>query len=154
MAADFPNVTFLHIRRIVEQITAVLERLGLGVRILGSFTILAGVAILGGAVSAGTVRRSREVALLKTLGMTRRGVVAVFSTEYALLGLVAGIIGSLGGGVLAWAVLTRVLDLTWTSRPLAQIVAVGATVALAVIAGLASSTRALTQRPVEVLREE
>jgi len=154
MAADFPNVTFLHIRRIVEQITAVLERLGLGVRILGSFTMLAGVAILGGAVSAGTVRRSREVALLKTLGMTRRGVVAVFSTEYALLGLVAGIIGSLGGGVLAWAVLTRVLDLTWTSRPLVQIVAVGATVALAVIAGLASSTRALTQRPVEVLREE
>ena len=33
----------------------------------------------------------REVALLKTLGMTRRGVAATFAVEYALIGLVAGI---------------------------------------------------------------
>ena len=37
-----------------------------------------------------------EVALLKTLGMTRGGVVAVYAAEYALVGLVAGAIGSAG----------------------------------------------------------
>ena len=56
-----------------------LDRIGLAVRFLGGFTVLAGIAILAGAVSAGSARRGREVALLKTLGMTRRGVVGACS---------------------------------------------------------------------------
>ena len=49
-----------------------LSKLGLGVRILGFLTVFAGLAILAGAIGAETVRRGAEVALLKTLGMTRR----------------------------------------------------------------------------------
>ena len=86
--------------------------------------------------------------------MTRRGVVAVFSVEYALIGLVAGAIGSTGGGVLAWAVLTRGMDTPWTLRPAAFAIALGATVALSVLAGIAASLGALSRRPIDVLRTE
>ena len=154
LAASFPNVTLLDIRAILAKVAAIVSRVGLGVRLLGGFTVLAGIAILAGAVSAGSVRRAREVALLKTLGMTRRGVIAVFGVEYALLGLVAGIIGSAGAGLLAWAILTRGMEIAWRFDPLAHAAAIAGSILLTLVAGIATSARALTRRPLEVLRME
>ena len=154
LAADYPNITLLRIREILDKILKVLRRISLGIRFLGGFTVAAGVAILAGAISAGSARRGREVALLKTLGMTRRGVAATFAVEYALVGLVAGAIGAAGGTVLAWGVVTRGFEIPWRFAPLSLAAALGASVALAVVAGLAASVRALEKRPIEVLRGE
>jgi putative ABC transport system permease protein len=154
LAASYPNVTLLRVREILEKIGGVLERIGVGIRFLGGFTVLAGIAILAGAVSAGSARRGREVALLKTLGMTRKGVVGAFTVEYALIGLVAGLIGTAGAAVLSYAVVTRGFELTWELQPLPMAIALVASVVLAVAAGLAASARALERRPIEVLRAE
>lgn len=154
LAASYPNVTLLRVREILEKVAGVLGRIGVGIRFLGGFTVLAGIAILGGAVSAGSARRGREVALLKTLGMTRKGVAGAFAVEYALVGLVAGLIGTVGAAVLAYTVVTRGFELPWTFQPLPMGVALAASVGLAVLAGLAASTRALERRPIEVLRAE
>jgi putative ABC transport system permease protein len=154
LAASYPNVTFLRIREILEKVLKVLRRISLGIRFLGGFTVVAGIAILAGAVSAGSARRGREVALLKTLGMTRRGVATTFAVEYALVGLVAGLIGAVGGSVLAWGVVTRGFKLPWAFAPATLAVALAGTILLAVIAGLAASLRALERRPIEVLRAE
>ncbi len=150
----FPNVTVLNIRSLLDKVSAVFERIGLGIRLLGGFTVLAGIAILAGAVAASAARRGREVALLKTLGLTRGGVARVFAVEYSLLGLVAGAIGAVGGGVLAWVVLREGMEIPWHFQPRAFAVALVASVVLAVVAGLAASIRALRQRPVEALRSE
>ena len=154
LAAGYPNVTLIQIRSILERITGILRRIGQGIRFLGGFTVVAGVAILAGAVAAGAARRGREVALLKTLGMTRAGVVAVFAVEYALIGLVAGAIGAIAGGVLARTVLVRGMEVEWSFQPLAYAAAVAGAVLLAVAAGVAASWNALRRRPVEVLRGE
>jgi len=154
LAAEYPNVTLIQIRQILEKIIAVLQRISLAVRFLGGFTVLAGIAILAGAVSASAARRGREVALLKTLGFTRAGVAAVFSVEYAALGLVAGAIGALGGGALAWAVLTGPMELEWSWFPAPFFAALAGMTVLAVAGGLAASAGALRRRPIEVLRRE
>ncbi|MDY7095332.1 MAG: FtsX-like permease family protein [Acidobacteriota bacterium] len=154
VVSTFPNVTVLRIRDILEKIGRSLGRLGLGVRFLGGFTVLAGLAILAGAVSASSSRRGREVALLKTLGFTRGGVVAVFAAEYALVGMVAGTIGAVAGGVHAYFVLTQGMELDWTFQLLPYLLTIAGTVLLTVTAGCITSARALTRRPVAVLREE
>jgi putative ABC transport system permease protein len=154
LAASYPNVTVLRLRELLEKVGKVLNRISLGVRFLGGFTVLAGIAILAGAVSAGSARRGREVALLKTLGMTRRGVASHFAVEYALIGLVAGTIGAAGAAALAWAVVTRGFNLTGQVEGLPLAAGVAAAATLTVAAGLAASLRALQRRPVEVLRTE
>ncbi len=154
LAAAYPNVTLIRVREVLEKIAGVLERIGVGIRFLGGFTVLAGIAILGGAVSAGSARRGREVALLKTLGMTRSGVAGAFAVEYALIGLVAGLIGAAGATVLAYMVVTRGFELPWEIQAWPVAVALGGAVVLAVGAGLAASARALERRPIEVLRAE
>jgi predicted lysophospholipase L1 biosynthesis ABC-type transport system permease subunit len=70
------------------------------------------------------------------------------------VGLVAGAVGAAAGGVLAWAVVTRGMELEWRFHPVPFAVAFVGTAALATVAGLAASWRALERRPVEVLREE
>ncbi|MEE8469278.1 MAG: FtsX-like permease family protein [Planctomycetota bacterium] len=152
IARDHPNVTLLRVRRILEKISGVLKRLATAVRMLGGLTIATGVVIMAGAVSATSLRRGREAAVLKTLGVTRRGVAGLFLTEYALTGLVAGVIGGAGALVLAWVFLEQVLeisaDLPLVALPLA---AVGGMV-LSAVCGVAASARALSVRPSVCLR--
>ncbi|HSL18412.1 MAG TPA: FtsX-like permease family protein [Methylomirabilota bacterium] len=152
LAAAFPNVTVLRLREVLDKVVAVLEQLGNGVRILGAFTVLAGIAILGGAVSATTARRGRQAALFKTLGMTRSQVVAVFAVEYALVGVVAGVLGVVGAIAMSWAVVSYGFELPWAWRLDAAAASLAVTVLLSVAAGLAASVRALAVRPLAVLR--
>ena len=152
LAQQFPNVTMIRVRTILEKLIKVLAQLAIGVRILGSFTILTGVVILAGVVSASTLHRAREVALLKTLGVTRGGVALLFATEFALVGFVSGLIGALAALALAWAVVERLIEfdaaLPWWSVPVAAF----GTALLSAACGLLASLRALTTRPIESLR--
>ena len=152
IAQGFPNVTAIRIREVLEKLAQMMGQIALGVRLLGFLTIAAGLAILAGAVSAGEARRGREVALLKTLGMTRRQVTTAFCVEYGLVGLVAGLVGSLSAVVLSYFVLTEGMEVDFTARPHLVLAALCVSVLLAVGAGLAASVGALRRRPVEVLR--
>ncbi len=154
LAQRFPNVSMIQMRPLIDRVVGLLERLGWAVRFLGGFTVVAGLVILAGAVAAGSVQRGREVALLKALGMTRRDVLAVLSTEYGLLGLVAGVISALGATLLAWLVVTRGMQIEWSLRPLSMVATVASGILLAVAAGVSASGGALRKRPVEALREE
>jgi putative ABC transport system permease protein len=154
VVAAFPNVTVIHIKDVMDKVLAVLERIALAVRALGAFTVAAGIIVLGGTIAATQARRAREVALLKTVGMTRRDVATVFAIEYALTGLVAAIVGVFAGGLLAWGVIDQLMELEWSLRVSEALGAIFAAMALAVLAGLVASARALRARPVEVLRSE
>ncbi|MEM7310988.1 MAG: FtsX-like permease family protein [Planctomycetota bacterium] len=152
LAASFPNVTMLRVRPILEKVADVLTRIAFGVRALGSFTILTGLVILAGAVGTTALRRAREAALLKALGITRGGVTRLFAVEYALSGLVAGAIGSSGALVLAWAFLKHLAELE-PELPLRTVpVAAVVSSVLATLSGLSASLRALRARPLETLR--
>lgn len=153
-AREFPNVTMVRTREVMEKVGTILAKAGLAVRLLGLFTVLSGIVLLGGAVSASSARRGREAALLKTLGMTRAAVAGLFAAEYALVGLVAGVIGAAGGALLARGIVVRVFDLGWEAEPLLVLATPVAAVLLAVAAGLAASAGALSRRPLETLRAE
>ncbi|MHC4922570.1 MAG: ABC transporter permease, partial [Planctomycetota bacterium] len=152
LAAAFPNVTLFQVRPIVDRVAGLLRRIAAAVRLLGAFTIVAGIVILAGAVSATTLRRSREAALLKTLGITRVGVARLLAAEYGACGLVAGLLGGLGALALSWGFLEKVAelpaDLPVLGLPLAAVLTAVGTALFGVLA----SGRALAVRPMEALR--
>ncbi len=152
LAATTPNVTVFAIREVLEKVSAVLERIALGVRFLGGFTVLAGLAILAGAVAAGAAQRGREAALGKALGMTRLQVAALFATESAIVGLLAGAIGAVAGTALAAVVLEKGMEIPFRFEVVPPLVAIFLAALFAAAAGLAASARPLAQRPLEALR--
>lgn len=154
LAAKYPNVTLFAIRDVLEKVAAVLDRIGVGVRFLGSFTAVAGIAILAGGIAAGAALRGREVALVKSLGMTRAGVALLFATEYAIAGTLAGAIGAVSGTALGAVVLERGMEIPYRLDLAPPLATVAGAALLAVAAGLAASLRPLAVRPLEALRAE
>lgn len=154
VARDYPNVVLIRTREVLERVAAVASQMGQAVRALGGFSVLSGLVILAGAVSAGSARRSREVALLKVLGVRRAGAALILSVEYALVGLVAGVIGTAGAAVLTGAILRAGFEIPFRPDPLLLIAAPLASALLAAAAGLSVSVPALQQRPLDVLRAE
>ncbi len=154
LAHDFPNVTVIRTREILEKVAEVISRAATAVRALGLFTVAAGIVLLAGAIGVTSASRGREAALLKALGVTRAGVVGIFSVEYALTGLVAGGVGTASAFALSRAFVTRALEMSWTPEPGLALVGVLGSILLAVGAGLGASARALARRPLETLRDE
>jgi putative ABC transport system permease protein len=152
LAIQFGNVTPIRVRSILERVLDVLQKLSFGVRVLGGFSVAVGFAILAGVAATAAVDRSREVALLKALGVRRATIAGLFATEFGLLGAVAGFVGGSAAAILSWQFLGRVTDLGGDFVWWAPIAAAIGTGVLAAACGLLASARALSARPIETLR--
>ena len=80
------------------------RQLGTAIRAAASVALIASVLVLAGALAAGNRARIHDAVVLKTLGATRRTLIAAFSLEYMLIGLATAIFALAAGGVAAWFV--------------------------------------------------
>src|SRR4029450_5368438 len=118
IVAQFPNVSIIDLREILVTIRNVVDKVTLGVTVVGGLVLASGTLILIGAVSMTKFRRVYEAAILKTLGATTRLVATMLLLEYGVLGAIAGAIGAFGAIVLSWAVATFALEMSWSPAPL------------------------------------
>jgi putative ABC transport system permease protein len=149
----YPTVTVINVAQVLETVRAVVIQITYVIQFLAAFSIFAGVIILASSIAGTRYRRIREVVVLKTLGATRRRIATVFSIEFAVLGLVAGVVGILFANIIARVLLTRMtvtyhFQWGWTMGGLLG------TAALTVATGWLASHRILGRKPLEVLREE
>jgi putative ABC transport system permease protein len=154
LALSTPNVTVIRVQEVLEKARSVMTRVALGVRLLGLFSVVAGIAILAGSIGTGAWLRRRQIALLKTIGATRADIVLIHGVESALVGAVAGVLGAAGGAALAATVIHFQLELVWTLDPWPLLLAVPAAALLSAVAGRVASARALAIEPLAVLRTE
>jgi putative ABC transport system permease protein len=151
--AAYPTVTVINVAQALETVRAVVIQITYVIQFLAAFSIFAGVIILASSIAGTRYRRIREVVVLKTLGATRRRIATVFSIEFAVLGLVAGVVGISFANVIARVLLKRLtvayhFQWGWTVGALLG------TAALTVATGWLASHRILGRKPLEVLREE
>ena len=149
----YPTVTVINIADVIETIQGVVQQITIVVRFLAAFSILAGAVILASSIASTQFRRVREVVVLKTLGAKRNHIAAVFSVEFIVLGLLAGLVGVIFANLLSRVLLHR-LDVAFHVEWLATAVALVGTAVLATVTGWAASFRILGQKPLQVLREE
>lgn len=151
--AKYPSVTVINVAQALEQVRKILTQVSLVVQFLAGFSIFAGLVILASAVAGTRYRRVREVVVLKTLGATRRRIGSIFTIEFAVLGLVAGLVGLFFANIAVRALL-RQMQLDYHLHLLQNLVAWLLVAVLAVATGWLASYRVLGQKPLEVLREE
>jgi len=149
----YPTVTVINIADVLERIESVVNQITFVVRFLAGFSILAGLTILASSIASTRFRRMREAVVLKTLGATRMWIVRVFSVEFSVLGLLAGVVGVAFANVLT-RVLLRKLEVGFHMEWGATLIALTGTAVLATGTGWLASYRILGLRPLEVLREE
>ena len=151
---QFPSVTVIDVAATVETVRQAVLQIVDVIQFLAAFSVFAGVVILASAIAGTRYRRIREVVVLKTLGATRARIAAIFSIEFAMLGLIAGLVGLVFANVASRLLLQRALHFDYHFQPGLNLAAwIGAGL-LTVVCGWIASFRVLGQKPLEVLREE
>ncbi len=151
---EFPTVTSVNITEILAIIQRMLDRVSLVIQFVAGFAILTAIVVLASSVASTRYRRVREAVLLKTLGARRAQVVIVQAVEFATIGLLGGLAGSVFASWLASILLGRLFKTDYEFRWMPLAVTVLVTPVLTVLAGWLASRSILSQKPLEVLREE
>lgn len=118
LVREFPNVTALDLDAIMQQVRRTVDRVVRAVEFVLLFAVAAGLTVLLAAIEGSRDSRRREIALLRTLGATRRTVAAGVLTEYAVLGALAGLVGAFGAQAIAWGLAEQVFQLDYGLRPM------------------------------------
>jgi len=152
LADAYPNITAVRVREAIEKVASSLEGLGAATRWGASATLLTGLVVLVGAAAAGVRRRVFESAVLKTLGAGRGRILASFALRASLIGIAAGGVAILAGGVAGWAVMVLVMDGSFRFEPVSALAIVAGGALASLLAGLAFALGPLSARPARVLR--
>jgi len=151
--ANYPTVTVINVAATFEVIRQVILQVTYVIQFLAGFSIFAGVVILASSIAGTRYRRIREVVVLKTLGATRPRIAAIFSIEFAVLGLVSATVGLIFANI-GSALFLRLSKIDFHFQFGVTVLALLITASLTVAAGWLASHRVLGQKPLEVLREE
>jgi putative ABC transport system permease protein len=151
---EYPNVSVIDLREILQVIERVISNVTLAVSIVGGLVLFVGGLILVGSVSMTRFQRIYEVAVFRTLGAGTRLLTTIAALEYGVLGLMAGAIGSTAAIALTYVVSRHALDIPWSPRLPISLAGIAVTSLVVCIVGLLASADILRRRPLGPLRSE
>ena len=154
VAAQFPNVSAVRIREVLDTVSELMGRLGLAVRAIAGLTLLAGVLVLAGAIAAGRHRRRYDAVVLKVLGAARRSLAGSFLLEYGMLGVVTALIAAALGSLAAYLILTFVMEIDFVFLASAVLLTTVVGTLVTLLIGFLGTWRALSQKAAPLLRNE
>jgi predicted lysophospholipase L1 biosynthesis ABC-type transport system permease subunit len=144
-------ISIVDIDAIVNQ---VLDKLVVMLTTIASLAMVAGLIIIADAVALAMLERRREIGILKALGYTSRSVLATVLIENALVGLLSALVSmALVAGAIT--LLSQfVFHITVRVDPLLLSVMIVATSLVTMTVALLVAWKAVSVRPLEVLRYE
>lgn len=152
VATGFPSITTIRVREALARVSDMLGQLMLAIRLASSLALAASLLVLGGALAAGQRRRLHDAVILKTLGATRRQLVAAFTLEYGLLGIATALFGVAAGSLAAYGVVAGLMRQSFHFSAGAAFLAALGAVAVTLALGLAGTWRLLGRKAAPVLR--
>ncbi|EZP72744.1 ABC transporter permease [Sphingomonas paucimobilis] len=152
LLSAFPSISIIEVGEVVGQVTLLLGQMATAIILSGSVAILAGIAVLIGAIAASRQTRAYDSVILKTLGATRWQILGSQAIEYALLAAILAFVALALGLGAAWFVIVRIFEFTWSPdwMLVAGTLTAGGVLTLAI--GLLGSIPLMSVRPARALR--
>jgi putative ABC transport system permease protein len=149
----FSNLTVVDMSAIIRQAQGVITQVVKAVQFVFLFALAAGVLVLYAALLSTQHERQQEGALMRALGASRKQILAAQRVEFAVLGLLSGLLAALGATAIGYLIAKVVFQFpyavnhwVWLAGPVAGLVCVS-------LNAWAGARAALNHPPLMALRD-
>lgn len=148
----FPSASLIEVGEVTAQITVLLTQMAQAIAAAASIAILAGIAVLVGAIAAARQSRIYDSVIMKMLGSTRRQILGAQALEYGILALVLGLVSLVLGMLAAYFVVVEIFDFSFAPDYAVLALTLVGGAGLTFVLGIIGSLPILAARPSEALR--
>ena len=148
----FPSSSLIEVGEVTSQITVLLTQMAQAIAAAASIAILAGIAVLVGAIAAARQSRVYDSVIMKMLGSTRGQILGAQAMEYGILAIVLGLVSLLLGMSAAYYVVVQIFDFSFVPDYAVLALTLVGGAGLTFVLGIVGSLPILAARPSEALR--
>ncbi|WP_345951798.1 FtsX-like permease family protein [Mucilaginibacter sp. PAMB04274] len=150
----YPNVSIVDLGLVLTILDEILDKISYVIRFMSGFSIATGIIVLIASVRISKYQRIKESVLLRTLGGSRRQILAITALEYLFLGALSSLTGVLLAIAGGWLLAKFSFEIPFQVNYAPAGILFGLTVALTILIGLFNSRGVLNRPPLEVLRSD
>lgn len=148
----FPSSSVIEVGGVMRQARTLLEQVGLATLAAAGVTVLAGIAVLLGAIAAARAQRSYDTVVLRVLGASRGQILALLVLEYAFLATVLALVALALGGIAGWLVIVKLFEFDWLPDWPVVAATLGAGLLAVLLFAILASLPLLREKPAQALR--
>ncbi|MDB5261932.1 MAG: transporter permease [Adhaeribacter sp.] len=154
LVQSFPNVSVIDLALILSTLDEILSKISFVIKFMAAFCISTGLVVLIASVLISKFQRIQESVLLRTLGASRRQILAITALEYFFLGALAAATGIMLSLIASWALARFSFEAPFNPQLGPALIIFVLVSLLTVAIGLLNSRSVLIKSPLEVLRTE
>jgi putative ABC transport system permease protein len=152
LVRQFPSSSVIEVGQILREARGLLDQVGTAILAAASVAVLAGLAVLLGAVAAARASRMYDNVILRVLGASRRQLLTLILAEYGLLALLLAGVALALGTLLSWLVVVELFEFTWLPDWPRILSVLAAGLVLVLGFALGGSLPLLRAKPAQALR--
>ena len=149
----FPSTSVIETGGLLRDARALLTQMSAAILATASVAVLAGLAVLMGAIAAARASRLYDNVILRVLGASRRQLLLLQLAEYGLLASILAVVALALGSGIGWAVITQMFEFDWLPHWPTILGVLGAGLVLVIGFALVGSLPLLRAKPARALRE-
>lgn len=148
-----PGVVWIDTQGMLTRVQQIMDQASMAVGMLYLFTLVSSIIVLFTATRAAQQGRLRSWLLLRTLGAEQNDIIRIGMTEFALIGLLAGLFAALLAQVTSLLISHFWLDLTPQLNPQLWLISIVISVGLLLMIGWLTQRGALRLSPKGLMRQ-
>jgi putative ABC transport system permease protein len=113
LVRGFPSSSVIEVGPLLTQARDILSQVSLAILAAAAVAVLAGIAVLLGAIAAARAARLYDTVILRVLGASTRQLLAMQLAEFGLLAALLSMVALGLGGAMAWFVIVEMFDFDW-----------------------------------------
>ncbi|HCY02744.1 MAG TPA: ABC transporter permease, partial [Erythrobacter sp.] len=152
LVAALPSTSVIEVGGVLEQARTILEQVGLATLAAASVAVLAGLAVLLGAIAAARAARTYDTVVLRVLGADRRQILVMQLIEYVALAGALALVALGIGSLAAWLVITQLFEFDWLPDWGVVLAVLGLGIVTVLAFALGASLPLLRAKPAQALR--
>ncbi|HEU0189096.1 MAG TPA: FtsX-like permease family protein, partial [Gallionella sp.] len=153
LVREFPTMLVIDTGALIAQVRGIMDQIAQTITVVFLFTLFSGLAVLYAALLATQDERIREAAILRTLGADSRYLRRLHLGEFAVLGLLSGLLSAGGAVLLGWVLALFVLEIPYHASTVIWPVGGLGGMLVVMIAGWLGTRRLTVLPPLVILRE-